>query len=184
MALTSTVHTLRLSLSDSDRGVYEDLEVRLALHPSESPDFFATRLLAYALEYSPDLEFSKGGISDTSGAPALFVAKPGGGYATWIEVGAPDADRLHRASKGAERVAVYCHRDPRVLLRQLGKERIHRAEEIPIYSFEKHFLEALASRLERRTTLQLSVTGRHLYLELPGVSLESPLEEHRLAGSV
>jgi uncharacterized protein YaeQ len=179
MALTSTVYTLALALADSDRGVYENLDVRVALHPSESGDFFAARLLAYALEYTPELEFSKGGVSDST-APALFVSKPGGGYTAWIEVGAPDAARLHRASKGAGRVAVYCHRDPRVLVRQLAKERIHRAEEIPIHSFAPGFLEAFAGRLEKRTALQLSVTGRHLYLEVGGASLESPVEESRI----
>jgi uncharacterized protein YaeQ len=179
MALTSTVYTLALALSDSDRGVYENLDVRAALHPSESGDFFAARLLAYALDYTPELEFSKGGVSDST-APALFIRSPDGRFQTWIEVGAPDAARLHRAAKSAERVAVYCHREPRTLLRQLGKERIHRAEEIPIYSFEPRFLEAFAGRLEKRTALQLSVTGRHLYLEVGGNSLESPIEEHRL----
>jgi uncharacterized protein YaeQ len=180
MALTATVYTIQLALSDSDRGVYEDLEVRAALHPSESPDFFATRLLAYALEYTPELEFSKGGVSDST-APALFVRSPDGRFGTWIEVGMPDAARLHRAAKAAERVAVYCHRDPRVLLRQLGKERIHRAEEIPIYSFEMGCLDGFGGRLEKRTRVQLSITGRHLYLEVAGLSLESPIEEHRLA---
>jgi len=179
MALTSTVYTLALNLSDSDRGVYETLDIRAALHPSESGDFFATRLLAYALEYTPELEFSKGGVSDST-APALFIRSPDGRFQTWIEVGAPDAARLHRAAKSAERVAVYCHRDPRVLLRQLGKERIHRAEEIPVYSFDRAFLDAFAGRLEKRTALQLSVTGRHLYLEVAGLSLESPLEESRI----
>ena len=179
MALTATVYSIILALSDSDRGVYEKVEFRAALHPSESADFFATRLLAYALEYRPELEFSKGGVSDST-APALFVRSSEGRFETWIEVGSPDAARLHRASKSAERVAVYCPRDPRTLLRQLAKERIHRAEEIPIFSFEPSLLGGLVERLEKRTVLDLAVTGRHLYLDVAGVSLEGALEEHRL----
>jgi uncharacterized protein YaeQ len=179
VALTSTVYTFDLALADSDRGIYESLDVRAALHPSESGDFFAARLLAYALEYTPELEFSGGGVSDST-APALFVRSPDGRFRSWIEVGAPDAARLHRAAKSAERVAVYCHREPRALLRQLAKERIHRGEEIPIYSFAPGFLDDLASRLSKRTALQLSVTGRHLYLEVAGTSLESPVEESRI----
>jgi uncharacterized protein YaeQ len=35
MALTSTIYRVDLALSDVDRGVYETLELRLALHPSE-----------------------------------------------------------------------------------------------------------------------------------------------------
>jgi uncharacterized protein YaeQ len=36
-----------------------------------------------------------------------------GRLTTWIEVGAPDAERLHYASKLADRTTVYTHRDPR-----------------------------------------------------------------------
>ncbi len=179
MALTSTIFTLVLDLSDNDRGVYERLEFRAALHPSEGDDFFAARLLAYALEYTPDLEFSKGGVSDSS-SPALFVRSADGRFSSWIEVGVPEASRLHRAAKAAPRVAVYCHREPRVWLRQLGKEHIHRAAEISIHSFEPNFLAAFAERLEKRSHLELSVTGEHLYLEVGGRSLESPIHRHLL----
>ena len=50
MALQATVHVFRVSLADSDRGVYETLELRVARHPSESAEYLVTRLLAYCLE--------------------------------------------------------------------------------------------------------------------------------------
>ena len=39
MALTSTVYNLDVSFADADRGVYEDLALRVALHPSETLEF-------------------------------------------------------------------------------------------------------------------------------------------------
>ena len=50
-----------------------------------------------------------------------------GALRAWIEVGTPDAERLHRASKAAPRVAVYVHRDPTQFMNRLSGERIHRA---------------------------------------------------------
>ncbi len=46
MALTSTMFTFDVTLSDVDRGVYESIALRMAQHPSESEDYFVTRLLA------------------------------------------------------------------------------------------------------------------------------------------
>ena len=57
MALTSTVYNLDVSFADADRGVYEDLALRVALHPSETLEFMLTRVLAYCLEYEEGITF-------------------------------------------------------------------------------------------------------------------------------
>ena len=46
MALTATIHTFDISLSDVDRGCYETLALRVARHPSESEEYLVTRVLA------------------------------------------------------------------------------------------------------------------------------------------
>src|SRR5690606_4697336 len=111
MALNATVHSFAVGLADVDRGVYDDLELRVARHPSETAEFMLTRLLAYCLEYTEGIAFSDGGVSSTD-EPAVLARDATGALTAWIEVGAPDAERLHRGSKSAERVAVYTHRDP------------------------------------------------------------------------
>ena len=179
MALTSTIYNFDISLADVDRGVYEMLAVRAALHPSESLEYLATRVLAYCLEYEEGITFSKGGVSDGD-QPPLWVPSPDGGIKTWIEVGLPDPERLHRASKSAARVAVYTHRDPLTILRQAAGQRIHRAGEIEIHALDRRFIADLAPLLERRTRCELSVTGRHLYLTLGSKSLNGAVTEHRI----
>ena len=52
MAQTATIYTLEIELADADRDVYESLELRAARHPSESEEYFVTRVLAYLLEYA------------------------------------------------------------------------------------------------------------------------------------
>ncbi len=69
MALTSTVYNLDIALSDVDRGVYETLALRVALHPSESLEYMLTRVLAYCLEYTEGITFSRGGVSDPDEPP-------------------------------------------------------------------------------------------------------------------
>lgn len=178
MALTSTMYQLAVELADADRGVYETLAIRAALHPSESAEFLATRLLAYCLEYEEGIGFSRG-VSDGD-EPAIVVRDPGGRISAWIEVGAPDAARLHKASKATERVAVYAVKEPRVLLRQWAGERIHRAAEIPIYSFDRELIDGLVARLDRRTEIQMTVSGRQIYLTVEGASWSGGVREERI----
>src|SRR5213075_119026 len=98
MALGATIYTIEIDLNDSDRGVYESLALRVARHPSESEEYLWTRVLAYALEYEEGIEFSSGGISNPEDPP-IAVRDLTGAYRTWIEIGTPDADRLHKAAK-------------------------------------------------------------------------------------
>jgi uncharacterized protein YaeQ len=179
MALTSTIYNVAIELNDVDRGVYESMALRLAMHPSESMEYMATRVMAYCLEYAEGIEMTAG-LSDGD-EPAIVVRDLTGRITAWIEVGVPDADRLHRASKLASRVAVYTHRDIRILLAQLEGRRIHRAEELAIYSFGSDFIGALAARFERRVEVSLSVTERHVYLDINGHALSTVIEQHVLA---
>ena len=79
-----------------DRGVYEDLTLRVARHPSETDAFMLTRVLAYCLQFQEGIAFSDG-ISATD-EPAVYVRDLSGKLIAWIEVGAPDATRLHYGS--------------------------------------------------------------------------------------
>src|SRR5258705_13602266 len=107
LALGATIHQFSVQLSHVDREVYESLDLRVARHPSESEAFLCARLLAFCLEHREGLAFSKG-LAEPD-RPALEVRDLTGTVLDWIEVGAPDAARLHRASKATPRAAVYTH---------------------------------------------------------------------------
>ena len=178
MAQGSTLYNFDIELADVDRQVYETLALRVACHPSETETMLATRVLAYCLEYAEGISFGKG-LSEQD-EPALTVKDLTGTLKVWVEVGWPDAARLHRASMAAPRVAVYTHRDPVQLLRQLTGERIHRVAELEIYAFDGELLEGLVARLDRRTRFALSVTDRHLYLTLGDDTLTAAVTRHPL----
>jgi len=181
MAIGATIYTFDIELSDVDRGAYQSLPLKVARHPSETEEHLATRVLAYCLEHTEGIGFSRG-IADPD-EPALFVRDLTGVLRVWIDVGSPDAARLHKASKAAPRVAVYTHKDPALLLAQLAGERIHRADALEIYSFSGDFLPAFVSRLARRTVFDLSVTDGHLFLNIDGTTLSGELTRHNLSTS-
>ncbi len=178
MALTATIYTFSIQLSDVDRGVYETLSLKAARHPSETGEHLLTRVLAYCLEYTEGIGFSRG-ISDPD-EPALSVRDMTGTLKVWIDIGSPDAARLHKAGKAAPRVAVYTHKDPAQLRRQLEGEKIHRPEALELYAFDRDFIRDLVQRLERRMKIELSVTDRHLFLSIGDTTLSGAIERFRL----
>jgi uncharacterized protein YaeQ len=174
LALGATIYHFTIRLSDVDRGVYETLELKAARHPSESDEYLVTRVIAYCLEYAEGIAFSRG-LADPD-EPPIAVRDLTGALRAWIEVGSPDAARLHKASKAAPRVAVYTHKDPAQLLRSLDGERIHRAEALELYSLGRELVAALVKRLARRTEMDLSVSDRHLYFAIAGETLSGEVE--------
>lgn len=179
MAIGATIQTFEVQLSDMDRGVYEELSLRVAQHPSETGAYLITRVLAFCLEYEEGIAFSAGGVS-TGEEPAVLVRDLTGRITAWIEVGAPDAQRLHTGSKLAERAAVYTHRDPQRLMASWKGKTIYRAADLVIRSFDPRFIDAAVEQLGRRNTVSVSVTEGQVYFEINGVSLETQIHEHHI----
>jgi uncharacterized protein YaeQ len=153
------VSSFELTVSDVDRGVYETLTIQVAQHPSESVEYLLTRVLAYALEWREGLAFSR----------ALLA---------WIEVGAPEAERLHRATKAADEVVVWCHKDAPRWIAQLAGARIHAPERLRVVEVPRPLLAWLAERLDRRNRWALSRTEGELFVEVAGTTFSSALPVH------
>lgn len=167
-----------IELSDTDRGVYESFKLPTALHPSESLEFMMARVVAYTLEYGEGISFSPG-IGATE-EPAIAIKGLDGTFTAWIDVGAPSAERIHRAAKAAGRVAVYCHRSAEVVYQQLTQAPIFRGEEVSFYSFDEGFISALVSTLDRRNEMTISRSDGTLYVQSNGQDLSSSVVERRL----
>lgn len=174
MAQPSTVRRFEIQLADSDRGVYEALDLRAAQHPSESDRYLVARLIARCLEHAEGVTFSKGLSADDE--PALWQRDLTDRLLAWIEVGAPSVERLHRASKTGARVVVYAWQRPAELARQIAEGKVHRAADLAVYALDPAFLDRVAATLDRNNAWDLSVSGGALYLTIGGKLHESTCE--------
>ena len=176
MALTSTLYRFTVDLSDVDRNLYQTLEFRAAMHPSESLPFFITRVLAYCLNFQDGLEFS-GGIS-TPDDPALRVIGHRGNTDLWIDIGNPTVKRIHKASKSAGQVLIYTHKDARMLVEEFKAEEVHNLQGIGIYSLEQKFLNSLGGTLNRDNRWELTRNEGQLYVGVGKETFEGSLTKH------
>ena len=182
MALTATMYHFQITLSDVDRGVYEALDLRVARHPSETMRYLVTRTLAYCLSYEEGIAFSKGGLSSAEEAP-VSIRDATGVLRAWIDVGSPSAERLHKASKAAERVALFTHVELPLLLREASARPIHRVEQIEVFRLEPEFLDVLERKLDKNSKFEIARSDGHLYLTLAGEALNGTLSPCSLVPS-
>lgn len=174
MALTATIYNFDIDLSDSDRGVYETLALRVAQHPSESDEYLIARVLAYLLEYVEGIAFSRG-VSEPD-EPTLSVRDLTGKIKSWIEIGTPEAARLHKAAKSGARVVVYCHKEGAQWLKGLAAAGIHRADALELYAIDRGLIAQLVSRLDRRMAFAVSINDRELYISIGNDNLTGPVQ--------
>jgi uncharacterized protein YaeQ len=179
MALGATMRRFEIQLADSDRGVYEELDLRVAQHPSESDRYLVARVIARALEHDERLEFGRGVSTDDE--PAIWQRDLRGDLTAWIEVGAPSPERLHKAAKSGARIAVYAWKDPAGLAAALVEEKVHRAAEIAVFGLDAAFLDAVAAGLDRNNRWEMSVTGGHIFLGAGAAQHESTVSAHGAA---
>ena len=173
MALPSTIYRVNIQLSDIDRGVYETLQATVARHPSETAERLVARLLAYAMFYEEGLQFTKG-IS-ASDEPDIWLKSPDDKVIHWVEVGLPDAERLLKAVRHAERVALFaCGASLRVWeVQQLPK--LTKVDNLRIITVDQSFINRLVILLERVIAWEITITEGTLYLQIAGESLETAI---------
>jgi uncharacterized protein YaeQ len=174
MALTATIYNFDIELANVDRGVYESFPLKVAQHPSETSEYLLTRVLAYCFEYTEGIAFSRG-LANTD-EPPIVVRDLTGALKVWIEIGSPDADRLHKASKASPRVAVYTHKDPAQLKRALAGQRIHRSDALELYAVDRALLAELVAMIDRRVKLAVSITDGQLYVTMNGTTMGGTVE--------
>jgi uncharacterized protein YaeQ len=164
MALPSTVYKTSIQLSDVDHGVYETLQATVAQHPSETEERLIARLLAYAIFHDPELAFTKG-ISATD-EPDLWVKGGDGRVRLWVEVGLPEADRIIKASRHSERVALLACGRTLANWDQQQLPKLEKLANLTVISIDQAFITRLAALLERTINWSITITEGTFYLTI------------------
>jgi uncharacterized protein YaeQ len=173
MALPSTIYRATIELADVDRGTYESLKTTLARHPSETEERLVARLLAFALFYEPELTFTKGICEGDE--PDLWVKGADDRVLLWLEVGLPDADRLLKAGRHAERVVLLPSGRSQGHWEQQQLPKLEKAPNVTVVTFAPGFISRLAQSLDRVIGWSITITDGTLYLTTGGETMETQI---------
>lgn len=174
MALPSTVFKATIQLSDIDRSIYETIQTTVAQHPSETAERLVARLLACAIFQEEDLTFTKG-LSATD-EPDLWVKGGDGRVLLWVEVGLPDAERIVKAARHAQRVALLACGKTLFSWEQQHLPKLANVANLTVVSLDQAFVARLASLLERSIAWSLTITEGMLYLTVGAETVETALQ--------
>ncbi|MBY0516793.1 MAG: YaeQ family protein [Bacteriovoracaceae bacterium] len=177
MALTVTLYRFQIELSDINRGVYETIDFRVAQHPSESTTYMLTRLIAYVLNFQEGLAFSPTGLHDPDAA-AISIDSPHGGHELLIEIGNPSARKLHKATKVSRAVKVYTYKNPESLISEILTEKVHRAQEIEVFSLKPSFLTELEEVIKRDNRWAILFDDGTISVQVGERSIAGELQTH------
>ena len=164
MALKSTIYKANLSIADIDHSYYEDHQLTLARHPSETDERMMIRLLALAINAYKLQAVCKGdgklafgaGLSDPDD-PDVSLRDFTGQTRMWIEVGQPEDKPLTKACSKADAVVVYCfHHAAEVWWRGI-ETKLSRLDKLQVWRIPSEASQALAQLAERSMQLQATV---------------------------
>ena len=109
MATKSTIHKAFLNIANMDTNYYNEHNLTLALHPSETELRLMARIVAFILNANEELIFCKGIAEDDE--PDLWEKDFGGDIKLWIELGQPDEKRIKKACGRSEKVIIYTYQE-------------------------------------------------------------------------
>lgn len=156
MALKATVFKATLNIADMDRHYYADHQLTIAQHPSENDERMMIRLLAFALNASDGLEFTKGLSTDDE--PELWQKSLSDEIELWIELGLPDESRLRKACNRARQVILYTYGGRAVpLWLEKNRSKLSRFGNLAMFDLPPNATDALGKLAQRNMAFQVTV---------------------------
>jgi uncharacterized protein YaeQ len=146
-----------------DRQVYEDHNLTIACHPSETASRMMLRILAFALQSGERLEFGRGISADDE--PDLWRKSLIGDIDLWIDLGTPDESRIRKACGRSAQVLIYCYGDRAVpIWWQKVSATASRFKNLQIYQIDDEAYDALATMTAPGMTLQCTISDGTIFL--------------------
>lgn len=163
MALKATVFKVNLQIADMDRGYYQDHQLTLAQHPSETDGRMMVRLLAFILNASETLSFTKGLCVDDE--PELWDKSLSGEVDLWIEFGQADEKWLRKASGRAKAVQLFAYggRSVPVWWKQ-NQAALERYKNLKVWNIAEESVTAMEVLVNRTMSLQASISEGQIWL--------------------
>jgi uncharacterized protein YaeQ len=163
LALKATIFKAELQVSDLDRGHFATHALTIARHPSETDTRMMVRLLAFALNADPALEFGRGLSAEDE--PDLVRRDLTGAIDLWIDVGLPDEREVRKAAGRAREVKVYTYGGRGAALWwEQNRAALERLGNLTVVDMPEEATAAIGAMAERTMRLDCTIQEGQLYL--------------------
>lgn len=164
MALKATVFKVQLNIADMERHYYQDHSLTLAQHPSENDERMMVRLLAFALNASESLTFTKGLSSEEEQAELWDLALDGT-INLWVEFGQADEKWLRKACNRAKQVQLFCYGGRVVpVWWKANSVALDRYQNLTVLEIPDDAVTAMAQLVSRTMQIQCNISEGQIWL--------------------
>lgn len=174
MALKATICKAELQITDMDRDYYQAHSLTIAQHPSETDERMMLRVLAFALNASDTLSFTKGISTDDE--PDIWQKSLSDEIELWIDLGQPDEKRVRKACGRARRVIIYTYksRSANIWWNQ-AQSRLARFDNLAVVHLNVKEQAALEKMVARNMQFQCTIQDGTIWLsdETQNVEIET-----------
>jgi len=161
MASNSRICKLKIALSDIDRNHYDNLNLTIAQHPSETTERMMVRMLAFCINARENLEFTRGLCAVDE--PDIWARSLDDQLLLWIDVGEPTPERIKKASRVAREVRVYSFNRKSVPWWEQGRDKFAQLN-AAFYRFEWESIQSLAALYQLTMRLSVTINGNSAYI--------------------
>jgi uncharacterized protein YaeQ len=165
VALKPTIYKCNLSIADLNNDYYDQRNLTLALHPSETPERMMARLLAFCLHGHQDTDklmtFTKG-LSAVE-EPDIWLRGLDDQLHLWIDMGEPAFDRIKKACRLAKQTYVYSFNSKSQVWWKNATAQ-YSALQVNVLQFEWSEIQALSRLLSRTMTLSITLSGDSAFI--------------------
>lgn len=177
MALKATIFKIDLSISDMDRGYYADHSLTIARHPSETDVRMMLRIIAFALNASEQLEFTKG-LSDVE-QPDIWQKNFTDEIELWIELGQPSEQRVKKGCNQAQLMKIFSYANQNFeLWWQKDGNKLAMRDNLSVVSIQEIIGQQLADKITRHMQIQCMIQDSQLWLTMADETIEVPLTHY------
>lgn len=174
MALKPTIYKFRISLSNMDRHHYDNLNLIVAKHPSETEQRMMARILAFCIEAQEGLALTKG-LSEID-EPDIWLKQPNDEIELWIEIGEPDVERVKKATRLASNVKVYSFNTKSEVWWQQSESKFKQLN-AHFYRFNWQHICILTELIERTMDMSVTISDQSAYIATSLGECEIPWDE-------
>jgi uncharacterized protein YaeQ len=178
MAQKSTIFKAQINIADMDRHHYQDYNLTIARHPSETDQRMMLRIVCFALFAHVNLEFTRGLSTDDE--PDLWQTALSGEIEHWIDLGQPDEKRIRRACGRAQKVTVVCYSgNGAAIWFDKFKGGLARFKNLTVINIDNDQSTELTELVERNMALQITIEDQSLCINTDSRNLTvDPIEWH------
>ena len=160
MAINSTIIKVSLNIADMDRHYYQNHDLTVAQHPSETDFRLMVRLIAFMVNANERLSFTKGLCSDDE--PELWQKTLTCDIELWIDLGQPDEKRIRKACGRAKQVIIYTYHERKAKVWwQQQQKKLQRFSNLSVWHINA---QGVDSMLKRTMQLQCNIQDGEIYL--------------------